>query len=73
MRYEMFGETLLQEEIGCYCTYGIRCADENGNVIVQISDVSTDPQKVSALAERCTKGALAPEQLWDVVENFLEE
>ncbi len=71
MRYEVFCETLFQEEVGYYQTYGIRLVDANGKVKAQTSDVSTDKKFVETLAQRCTKGGLAAEHLRDVIEDSL--
>lgn len=68
----MFAYTLIEEDLyipdlGPYRTYGICVRNESGETVTVLSDISTDRDMVSDLAERCTKGELAPEHLLDVV------
>ena len=68
-RYVPVKELLKNEETD-YVSYGISVltADEEVDFI---SDVSTDFDEVTRIAERCTEEQLAPEHLKDVIEDFL--
>lgn len=63
-------EEMLKNEETDYVSYGIsvRAADDEVDFI---SDVSTDFEEVTHLAEQCTAQQLAPEHLRDVIEDFL--
>ncbi len=71
MQYQVFCQTLYDENVGEYQTFGIQGIGENGEIVVSVSDVSTNPRQVIKLAKRCTEGDLAPEHLRDVVLNSL--
>ena len=67
-------ENLQSEELGMYVSYGILALRKEGNAwrrAAYLSDISTDREAVAALARSCTEGALSPEQLSEVVEDFL--
>lgn len=64
-------ENLCRPELGRYKSYGIRVENEVGETVAVLSDISTDQTMVAELAERCTSGDLAPEQLRDVVLNTI--
>lgn len=63
-------ETLTSDELGTYVTYGIsvRAVDEE---IAFVSDVSTEFEEIRHLTDVCTAEQLDPEQLSDVLEDFL--
>ena len=65
-------ETLTSEELGTYTTFSlsVRTTEEE---IAFVSDISTDFEEVRHLAELCTEKQLDPEQLPDVLEDFLVE
>ncbi len=70
-RYIPVEEEQYAPEVGQYRTYGIYVENEDGNRVMMLSDISTDQQVVSEIAERCTNGHLAPEHLRDVVLNTI--
>lgn len=55
--------------LGCMA-YGILAEDGNGGSTV-VPNISCDKEFVSRLANRCTRGQLAPSQLLDVVMDAL--
>ena len=69
-RYVPIMETLENEELGRYVTYAISVQNADGE-IGRVSDVSTDPEEVRELANICTEQDLDPEQLLDIIEDFL--
>ena len=71
-RYVPVQETLEDDDIGTYVTYGlsVRAVEEE---IAFVSDVSTELEEIQHLAEVCTEKQLDPEQLPDVIEDFLAE
>ncbi|MBQ9862089.1 MAG: hypothetical protein IJO75_07520 [Clostridia bacterium] len=70
-RYIPIEEEQYTPEVGRYRTYGICVLNEAGKTVEILSDISTDFETVSDLADRCTKGKLAPEHLRDVVLNTI--
>ncbi len=71
LRYIPVKEERYTPEIGEYQTYGICVLNETGETVTSLSDISTDFNTVSKLADQCTKGQLAPEHLKDVVLNSI--
>lgn len=72
IQYQIVRQQLEAPELGRYESYGIEAvALPGGRRLALVSDVSTDPAFAAALAERCTKGALDPAQLLDVVLDAL--
>ena len=71
-RYVAVEESLLSEDGEPYVSYGIRVLSESKQ-IAYVSDIATDAEKVSALAELCTKLTLNPIHLSDVIEDFFAE
>ena len=71
-RYVPVQETLEDDDIGTYVTYGlsVRTVEEE---IAFVSDVSTELDEITHLADVCTEKQLAPEHLADVIEDFLAE
>ncbi|MBQ6846975.1 MAG: hypothetical protein IJO61_07580 [Oscillospiraceae bacterium] len=51
-------------------TYGIAVCSKN-DIITAIPDISTSKRKLKKLIRKCNKLKLAPEQLSDVVEDFI--
>lgn len=57
-------------------TYGIALAemtDGQAVILESVPDLSPEEERVQSLAELCTKLNLSPEQLHDVVDDFLAE
>ncbi len=55
-------------------TYGIACIKENDNkqeLVTQISDITTDREKIETLIESLNKNQLSPEHLADIVDDML--
>ncbi len=71
-RYQLFEEEQHTPETGRYRTYGICVLNEAEETVMLLSDISTDFQTVSDLADRCTRGELAPEHLRDVALNTIQ-
>ena len=71
-RYEAVCQTVESDELGVYTSYGIRVRDGEAECGF-VGDVSTDAQEVIRLAERCTALELDPDQLYEVIEDFLVE
>ena len=71
-RYVPVQETFESDELGTYVTYGlsVKAVEEE---IAFISDVSTEYEEIERLADLCTKNQLDPEQLPEVIEDFLAE
>lgn len=66
--------TQLRDDIGCYISYGIEAVERSaGSVIslLHIPDVSVSPDEVAELVCRCNQCELDPDQLMDVVEDFI--
>ncbi len=62
-------------ELGTYDSVGIlaeECEQGRTKEVIWISDVGTDWEAVSRLAELCTEGQLSPCHLLDVIEDFLK-
>ena len=68
--YQLIGTYLFEEDVGWYHTYGIKVILPDGTSRT-LSDISTDRERVQALVDACRAGALDPDHLTDVVENFL--
>lgn len=71
IRYVPIAEERYGSDVGQYRTYGICVLNEEGKTVMILSDISMDFEMVSELADRCTKGELAPEHLCDVVLNTI--
>ena len=71
-RYVPIMETREHEEIGKYITYAISVRSVEDEV-ARVADVSTDFEAVRKLANLCTEQELDPDQLLDVVEDFLAD
>ena len=71
-RYVPVPETLLTEDNESYVTYGlsVRTVEDE---IAFVSDVSTDFEEVSRLADLCTEQELDPIHIGEVIEDFLAE
>ncbi len=57
-------------------TYGIALAEiQDGQAVIieSVPDLSADRERVHKFADMCTKLNLSPEQLSDVVDDFLAE
>lgn len=67
-------ETLTSPYLGQYDSFAVavyRVTEAGDQFITSISDVSVDESLVSVIACRCTAGQLDPQQLPDVVEDFI--
>ncbi len=74
MRYEVMEERLYSPDAGWYTGYGIRACRQTGDrlePVLTVSDISLSREQVTGLAERCTKGQLAPVHLKEVIDDFL--
>ena len=71
-RYVPVQETLRTDELGTYVTYGLSVRTEEKEIAF-VSDVCTDFDEVRELASLCTEKELDPDQLPDVIEDFLAE
>ncbi len=71
LRYVPIQESLNTAELGEYRSYGVGVLNERNEMVMFVSDVSTDPKVVAHIAALCTVGQLDPEQLKDVVLNML--
>lgn len=69
-RYVPVMETAESEELGKFVTYAISVRTAE-NEVARVSDVSTDFEEVRRLADLCTEQELDPEQILDVIEDFL--
>lgn len=70
MRYFVIEEKFISSECGEYIGYGIELR-ENGRVILQISDIDTQREKVNNLCELCNELGLSEIHFMDVVEDYL--
>lgn len=70
MRYSAKREVINSEEFGEYITYGIQIYND-GELIREISDVSTSERKVADLCECCNRLKLDPIHIDDVIEDIL--
>ena len=70
-RYVVVQEDLFSPELGWYRSYGIGAENNKGEQITFVSDVSLEKVFTEEIAKRCTKGQLAPDQLLDVIFNFI--
>ena len=70
IRYVPVMETLENEDLGRYVTYAISVQSADGE-IRRVSDVSTDPDEIRELADICTEQDLDPDQILDIIEDFL--
>lgn len=71
-RYVPVMETLENDDIGTYVSYGISVRTVEDEIAF-VSDVSTDLEAVQKLADRCTEQELRPEHLCDVIDDFLAD
>ncbi len=74
IRYEAIEERLYSPDTGWYIGYGIRAYRQTADcpeAVLTVSDISLSREQVTALAERCTKGQLAPIHLKEVIDDFL--
>ena len=72
-RYDAVPELLNSEELGTYVSFAIQTVHVEETVISTVSDVSTELEEVQRLAELCTQRELDPEQLPDIIEDFLNK
>ena len=74
--YRAIKEQLCTPELGVYITFGIEAVAKTKQGPARcawISDVGLEGERVGALAERCTRYALEPVHLLNVVEDALAE
>ena len=71
-RYVPVRETLVTEDNDKYVTYGlsVRTVEDE---IAFVSDVSTEFEEISKLADLCTEQELDPIHIGDVIEDLLAE
>lgn len=65
-----YGVTETEDPIIQRTAYGIVGEDGRGHSTA-VENISCDREFVARLAERCTRGQLAPEHLMDVVQDAL--
>lgn len=68
--YEIFDEKITTEDSKSMTSYGIRAVCD-GDCVASVSDISTDANILNKMVQRCNTLKLAPEQLNEVVEDFL--
>lgn len=67
--YGIFSEKKTDDEIGDYTSYGIMVTD--GRFTKMIGDISTEEEKIRALAERYNDEELDAAHLEEAIEAFL--
>lgn len=68
--YEYYGQELNTPELGNYQTFGIR-AISNGEVLMEIDDVTIDEERIKEFVRECNDGELSLIHIYDVIEDFL--
>ncbi|MBQ9985034.1 MAG: hypothetical protein IJP38_01880 [Oscillospiraceae bacterium] len=51
-------------------TYGI-AAVKNGEIAIAFPDISSSKSKIKKLCQLCNENKLSPEQLYDIIEDFI--
>lgn len=72
--YCTYKEMLFSPYIGLYVSFGITAlygTPREREKVLQISDVSPNEIKVKRIAELCTKEQLEPNQLSNVIEDYI--
>ena len=69
MKYRVIG-SLVEIDGAIYTSYGIGCEFE-GNLLLEIKDLSTNKTRVEKLVLLCNDLQLDPIHIDDVVEDFL--
>lgn len=67
-------EMLFSTYIGNYISYGIEViylTNQERKEVLRFSDVSPNEIKVKKVAELCTKEQIEPNQLCDVIEDYI--
>lgn len=73
MKYRILIDMVYDDEGIKHIVYGIQAVEYDGKVILSISDISFDFQKVQAFVDKCNSVDLSLFHLHDVVEDFLTE
>lgn len=68
--YVPFEETLYHPEFGNYRSCGI-AVFQGKELLMSVSDISTEAKEVVRLADLCSKEQLFPIHFYDVIEDFL--
>ncbi len=68
--YRVTAEPRTTEDGVNYTAFGI-AAMSGEETLASVADISASREEVESLAERCTRNRLAPEQLRDVVEDYI--
>ncbi|WRS28179.1 DUF6514 family protein [Oscillospiraceae bacterium MB08-C2-2] len=55
-----------------YTTYGVQMLDEEGNLVAEYLDISTNKSFVERFIELCQKAQVALVHLGDVLEDYLD-
>lgn len=70
IEYKLLAQRKYDSSFGAYDTYGITISN-GGKTVRVIEDISTEKANVTALISHCNHGALSPDHLDEIVENFL--
>ncbi|MBR5542860.1 MAG: hypothetical protein IKU65_02040 [Oscillospiraceae bacterium] len=69
MKYIIFKETVFNEEMGEYMSYGISVR-EKGNEVRRFSDVCRSRKRVCRLCRLCNRLKVSAEQFDYIIEDF---
>ncbi len=65
--YKCIKQSLFDENIGNYITYGIEITDEN----IIVSDVSCNREKVNEIVRIINKYQASPIHIYEIIENLI--
>ncbi len=68
--YYVIHSHITGDDLAEHITYGIQLS-QNGCILAEINNISTDFQAVCTLANKCTRLCLSPIHFRDVVEDFI--
>ncbi len=74
VKYQLLKETLQENNIGEFTTFGILAIEEvdgSSRVVASISDISTDEEFVKRFVQLCNEYGLSLVHLDNVVDNAL--
>ena len=69
--YSIFSEMYENEDIGEYCSYGIRATDRLGNITAAVHDISTDQTLVEKMASLLQTFHLSDIHLAEFIDDYL--
>ncbi|MBQ9119420.1 MAG: hypothetical protein IJY09_05105 [Lachnospiraceae bacterium] len=70
LAYSIIKSALRNENDEAYTAYGMRVA-QNGTILAEIRDISTNPAAIQKLVNQCNRLHLSIEHFYDVVEDFV--